>query len=713
MEITKKFSPWILVITILFSFLLAAFAYLYIFQTPSMGKRELLLSLLIGVLFIPVLYLLITRFLLPRLKDYPYKNRFYWIVAAGLFGILAVLTTFQPHYLYVLLPQHTLEISIPAGKMDRVVTLQWASTSLGDISFAQLQKEGSWELTETGLTHNGSEQGSLTWKGKTGDSAQLQLTGMGNQIPISVSWDNRLESVVVPTQGSQSVTTSHSFPPSPLNRVTIILITWFASSFFFLVVTLFIAGVELIGASPVKRKNGYWLRYILPMVAVWGMFYLTYYPGIITPDGINQWRQIQTGQFNDELPVLHTLLVILITRVWSTPASVILAQIIFLSLTLAWGISVLEESGLPRWAGWVLVAIFTLSPVNGRMVVTLWKDIPYSACLLLLSIMVLKAVSAEENGWKREQLVLDRVSRPGNKFISPQRASGTSIHIDYPGRNLSFILETDLRSTCFFSRPFYNHSRSDFRFAQGKSKSWFKEQTFLHHISAHIVTGGPLTPREEQMASQILPLDEWSYDCCTNLQVWRAENFSEERYGEEADTIFKLFASLAIKEPGVEANHLVCVSSLIWQVPSRCMLNHEAPPSGEIRWITVNSLGLKEKSVFPALVIPLSLLEWKIEQTPLDILFFTPALFLYLGLFCTALFALRSNSCKRLLFILPAVIQSGVMLFINVSRDFRYQYGVYLIGLFSLGLLFLAWTIPIHQRRDQEDLVIPDEKIND
>jgi hypothetical protein len=241
----------------------------------------------------------------------------------------------------------------------------------------------------------------------------------------------------------------------------------------------------------------------------------------------------------------------------------------------------------------------------------------------------------------------------------------------------------------------------------------FKGQIFLHHISAHIVTGGSLTPREEQMASQILPLDEWSYDCCTNIQTWRAESFSEERYGEEAYTIFKLFASLAIKEPGVEANHMVCVSSLIWQLPSRCMLNHEAPPSGEIHWIPDNSLGLKEHSLFPALVMPLSLLEWKVEQTPLDILFFTPALFLYLGLFCTALFALRSNSWKRLLFILPAVIQSGVMIIINVSRDFRYQYGVYLIGLFSLGLLILAWTIPIHQRRDQENLVIPDEKTND
>ena len=35
-----------------------------------------------------------------------------------------------------------------------------------------------------------------------------------------------------------------------------------------------------------------------------------------------------------------------------------------------------------------------------------------------------------------------------------------------------------------------------------------------------------------------------------------------------------------------------------------------------------------------------------------------------------------------------------MMLLINVSRDFRYQYGIYLVGLFSLGLLVLALCAP-------------------
>jgi len=239
-------------------------------------------------------------------------------------------------------------------------------------------------------------------------------------------------------------------------------------------------------------------------------------------------------------------------------------------------------------------------------------------------------------------------------------------------------------------------------------KEGFKQLIFLHHISAHIVSGGPLTPEEKDMTSRILPLDEWTYDCCTNIRIWYAESYSEQRFAQESDTILRLFLSLALKEPGVEAHHMVCVSSLIWELPSRCKLNHEDIPAGAINWITPNNVGLSEESQIPALVRPLTMLDWAANQAPLDIIFYTPALFLYLGLYCTALFALRSKSWTRLLFILPAVIQSGVMLLINVSRDFRYQYGVYLIGLFSLGLLVLAFTLPFEEKTNRNNSPVVD-----
>ena len=198
-------------------------------------------------------------------------------------------------------------------------------------------------------------------------------------------------------------------------------------------------------------------------------------------------------------------------------------------------------------------------------------------------------------------------------------------------------------------------------------------------------------------------LDEWTYDCCTNIKIWRADSYDEKRFAVEADTIHQLLLSLALKEPGLEWNHMVCVSSLIWELPSRCKLNHEVPPQGTPTWITANNMGLKQASLLPGLVMPMTWLQWWVNQSPQDIVFYTPAFYLYLGVYCTVFFAFRGRNWKRLLYILPAVVQSGVMLVINVTRDFRYQYSVYLIGLFSLGLLILALTEPerISKEADQ------------
>jgi hypothetical protein len=40
------------------------------------------------------------------------------------------------------------------------------------------------------------------------------------------------------------------------------------------------------------------------------------------------------------------------------------------------------------------------------------------------------------------------------------------------------------------------------------------------------------------------------------------------------------------------------------------------------------------------------------------------------------------------------VINSLVLMVVNLSVNFRYQYGVYLVGLFSIGILILGLYTP-------------------
>jgi hypothetical protein len=690
----NKVGNW--VFAFLSSFFIASFLYIYFFQTPLVGKRELSIFFILCVLLVPILYFLNTRVLLKALNKYSNRGRIRWVILSILLGLFFTLVTRHPTYMYILLPQHTLDINLSPSSIYRDVSIEWFNTSIGDKSFSEFQTQGVWKKSGDRIEFSGNGAGSLYWEGKVGENAQLIFNVNSSSGLVNLAWDNKNYQYDFSTTKENKVTLTQSFTINPFDHLVIISLSTFFIGYIFLTVTLILNEIQVIPNKIFRRRKFTWLFYALPMIGGWGIYFLTFYPGIITPDAVNQWDQIITRQFNDALPVTHTLIVLLITRFWLSPAAVIVVQILSLSLTVAWGISILDEHGLPRWAGWVLVVIFALSPVNGKMVVTLWKDILYSTFLLLLSLMVLKVVFSR-GAWLQHRtswLWLGFVSLG----ISSFRLNGLPVPFftliilaviyRFQWKPLVAALVFFISFFVIIQGPVYNQLHVD-------RKTGFKQLLFMHHISAHIVTGGPLTPQEETMASRILPIDEWAYDCCTNIRVWYTPSYSEERFAQESDTILRLFLSLLFREPRVEANHMICVSSLIWGLPSQCKLNHESFPTGQIRWISPNGNNLKENSLIPTLVVPLSKFEWVINQTPVDILFYTPALYLYLAIYCTALFAFRNRSWKKMLFVLPATIQSAVMLLINVSRDFRYQYGVFLIGLFSLGLLVLAFTLPV------------------
>jgi hypothetical protein len=674
-------------------FFLSLFIYLLFLQTPYIAKREFACLLLLWLILTPLIYLILSLYLLPRLKTYTPKARSNWLLLSLGVGVFFTLVTHPPQVL-MFLPVHQQQIAVPAGSADRSITLEYAKTSLRDIGFGEFLQQGDWQRTETGFSHTGGEPASLSWSGRTGETATLVFTNISGIEDVQAGWDGSLSNLVPAESLTAPVIANAKFGFDWLSAGTSWILATFIAGFLFLFLTLFLLVIQIKPGPQTEHERGYWLLFTLPMIIVWCVYLLTFFPAVMTPDSIRQWGQVISGQFNDALPVIHTLLVILLTRVWFSPAVVIIFQVLALALTVAWGIHLLMGQGFPRWAGWGLALVFAVSPVNGNLVVALWKDIPYSICLLLLSLMILKTVFSKGAwlGMRFTWLWFTLVSLG----ISLFRLNGLPVPVvslivlalvyREHWKRVAFSLGIFLGVWLLIQGPIYDYLKVD-------RNTGFKQQVFIHHIAAHIATGAPLTAEESGLASGILPIDQWNYDCCTNIPLWRQSAYSEPRFTEKAADIQRLFVDLAVKEPGVELQHLVCVSSLVWEVPNHCSLTQEKTTAA-ISWIESNDLGLKETSLLPVLVAKLTKLKDFASQKPWSVLFFTPALFLYLGLYCAALLAYRAKQPRFLLYFLPAAVQSAVMLLINVSRDFRYQYGVYLVGLFSLGLLILALTQP-------------------
>jgi hypothetical protein len=233
----------------------------------------------------------------------------------------------------------------------------------------------------------------------------------------------------------------------------------------------------------------------------------------------------------------------------------------------------------------------------------------------------------------------------------------------------------------------------------GQRQLGFIQDVMLHHISAHINAGKPLSPTEQALADSILPREQWKYDSCTVLSIIHSTNYPDLFTSIQGKAIQKLFVGLAIKEPLVELQHLIIVSSIVWRSPGFCGANTLLPYDSRI-WIDPGYKRNTEKSLIPPLIKPLTNLFINLKTNPVFSVFISPAVYLWLGIYATAILSIRRRNWKIIIFVLPIVIQSSVYLLINVSDQFRYHYGAYLIGLYGIGLLLLA----IHLKSERVNL---------
>jgi hypothetical protein len=689
---------------------LAAFCYLTFIQTPNLSKREFLFAMLIWAMLLPMVYILLERFLLPIFHDHRPRDLIFWLLISALFGLLIVNTTHQS-YFYLLLPKHSLKIVVPQAEgpqaESRSITLRWLTTDLGDVSFSLLQKEGDWQITESGLTHTGSSPASLFWQGRVGSSSRIDFQNAPKAGKVDVTWDGEKIVTDLKNNNPDLLIYPISFEFHPVNLFIVHFLIWFVFTFLFMTITLFLVHGRIQKRSNVSKGKFYWLLYSLPMIIIWGIYLLTFFPGIMTPDSINQWGQVVSGQFNDAHPVFHTLIMWLLTRIWFSPAIIGSVQIVFLSLVVAWGISILDWKGLPDWASWLLVIIFSLSPVNGNMVITLWKDLPYSISIFLFSLLILKVVLSKgvflqsRISWVLLGLTGFCIASLRHNGFPIPFISLLALFLVYHSKWRSLLLAGALflGLWVFIQVPIFN-------LIGAEKKAGSFEQILVHHIAAHMVAGENLTPEEQKLANIIVPSGEWQYNCCSNVYTMASLGYSDTRNAENSFAILKLFWSLAIREPLVEINHQKCVSSVVWALPSKCGL-YWLNPKSQTSWIDTNSYQLQENSQLKSLLPFLSSLLIGMKSDPTSIVLISPSLYLFFLIFVLIFFSVKQHEKKIYLFGLPAIIQSFTILFISLSSDFRYQYCVYLVGVFSIGLFLLSFVINENEPRHNVE-VIPD-----
>jgi hypothetical protein len=533
-----------------------------------------------------------------------------------------------------------------------------------------------------------TSQGLLTWKGKVGDQVVLALKPLDRPLLVKIDWDGLSQTIDLAAATNRNVVFAKQvFETAWFHGFLWLLSVWLALT------SAILAGAILLVSAPWKpvKARFHWLWYTLPMLAVWTVYLLTFWPGLMSPDSIMQWSEVQSGLFTDAHPAIHTMFIWLLSRLWDTPAVLVIFHILLLSLLTAWGLRELQKlcvAPIILWGGAVLFALF---PINGMLIISVWKDITYACALFAFFIQFIKTAFSNgkwlQNNWNLAGLILAGLTTAFARHNGLPVILGSLAVLIFIYRN---NLRRGLVSVVIFLMLWAGVQGPLYVALNVKQYPGFGNILFLDHINAHIHTGTALKTDEKAFIESLLPLSAWPYNCADSDIRKMDGPIPFDYFAKSTSEPARIALNLFIRSPIVDIEHTLCASSLVWKINTGHYLSVVSLGQnnvGEYKWVSENNLGLSERSYFPALI---PLLAGLVTDKSL---FSKPAFYLLLAIFAIAMVALRQPTRKIALIAVPLVLQTAVMLLVNFAQDFRYLFSTVLIALFSLIMLFIPRDI--------------------
>jgi hypothetical protein len=666
--------------------------------------RWFVMGALALLLVVPVRWL-VARVLVPGLRAYSWKGRSAWLVgslAGALFLCMTIpVKPLRPREVHLELT--ALGEKNPSSQGSEVWVHGLLSSANGHpVSLQPERIAGQWKAQEEALLSEGTPPATLRWVGSIDQDAQLVLTQHAWSGSVSITLNGETQRVdlysatpgrwVLPVRPPVAPAFTEGWILRRLSRLSEIVC---------IALLLLLAGVGL-SAWPGPATEGReaessrwsWLAPAAVCAAVWSVFLLAFWPGLLSIDSVVQWAQMSTGQLNNGHPALHTMMIWLVTRAWYSPAAVALCQVLALALTFGLALRELGRWGVPTWARWVATILFALSPANTALSITLWKDIAYSITLLALSTLLLalartrgealrsKAFLAGLTGLLALAMLLRHNGIPvavllmGLLAISVPRGLRRRVGVVALGCLGAFVLVTG---------PFYR------ALGVAPMPRAFAYSQVFHQIGA-IVHAAPdsLAKEDRELLESMQPMKIWRDDYtkfCVNSLIYSGQlnwNVFDES-PEPGRALVRLWLKLVPDHVPTLIEHQLGASSLIWRIQQdeqgySYLYQFDVPP---------NNAGLKRESRWPR--AERVLMRWLDATARPEVMvwFWRPALLLYLSLFCALIAAVRLRQGWVVLGILPAVLNSAVLMGLSLAQDFRYQYPMHVAGLVGLLLVFV------------------------
>ena len=320
--------------------------------------------------------------------------------------------------------------------------------------------------------------------------------------------------------------------------------------------------------QPLKR----YLLFFVLLAAAYTTYLAAFYPAAMSYDSVNQWHQMVTFSFNDHHPPLYALTMWLLTRLWFSPAAVATFQIALQALAVCFALFTLARLGASKTLLWSLALFFALFPVYGIYSVILWKDVPYSVCLLLLTVMLLRVLSSGGAALDSRLfqvglgviLALIVLLRHDGLLPYVGTLAALSVWVWKRPRGMFLVLSVSLGLIFLVRYPVYNAlkvTRSQGSILTGK--------LYLFQIAAVVESGGSISPQERETIEETISFEAirehytpYTADPMLNSPGVSWEWVNVEGHRQE---LVRLWLELVRRHPAAIARHIQRNRSILWR----------------------------------------------------------------------------------------------------------------------------------------------------
>lgn len=401
------------------------------------------------------------------------------------------------------------------------------------------------------------------------------------------------------------------------------------------------------------------LVYALPMIIVFSIVMLAYWPGILSPDAMVQWNQVQTGEIDNWHPAYSTIYIFLLTRICNSPAFVIIIQYILIAFIFAYTLTRIEKYyKVNKLVLFFVSCLFALTPLNFNFAVNMLKDVLYSFWILLLIAFLIDIINDKE--WLKKWYHCLLLFMAG-LLVSLFRHNGIIV-IGIMALVLILIYrkEKSIYFVCIgWIAAYLLMTSVGFKILNIKEANYSNKYGPVSHILAKMLNNDKVEFTEEDIEnmSEFVDVEELKntyklYNMDYSIRAQKVEALKEN--GTE---YLKIGLHKAIQYPLEVVKYYIKTTSFFYS-PIPFPESYVAGMFTETELYIYENVypELKENSKLPTLVKKLKNIENKWQIGTLGIITMRPAIYMYLSIIAIIVLIKKYKDKKILLLILPSLL---------------------------------------------------------